>query len=294
MTWTIVLEKVLSASLAGSLVFFLDWRSLVVTFIVLGQGHFLTAYVYQAGAGKIGRTYLASFAAWAAIIVTSYWLHPFPAGLTAIATIYFGIHMATDELYLTRLPIALYQSPLHLGRLFEMLPLILVYAAAVSDAMLAHGAWLQFPTLSGSALKLAEASYLAYLLVIWPGGYRPDGRSAYLIAAGAGLYVASRWGYLGQVPAPKLSGFFILFHYFNWYIHYFLSLARSLRALYLKRVAVINLGAVSLYLASGTSGPGWIFFQEQNFYIWTLLHLITTTRYTDVKNILRWPESRPA
>ena len=294
MTRTVLLEKAISATLAGCLVFLLDWRSLVVTFIVLGQGHFLMAYVYQAGAGKIDRTYLATFVAWAAIIVTTYWLHPFPAGLTAIATIYFGIHMAIDELYLTHLPLTLRQSPLHLGRLLEMLPLVVIYAAAVSDAMLAHGAWLQFPTLAGAALKLAEACYLAYALLIWPGGYRPDGRSAYLFLAGAGLYVSSRWGYLGQVPAPKLSGFIILFHYFNWYIHYFFSLVRPLRTLYLKRVAVINLGAVSLYLATGTSGPGWIFFQEQNFYLWTLLHLITSTRYLDVKNILRWPQRRPA
>lgn len=292
MTWTVFLEKAISASLAGGLVFLLDWRSVVVTFIVLGQGHFLMAYVYQAGAGKIDRRYLTNFAAWSVFILICYWRHPFPAGLTAIATIYFGIHMAIDELYLTQTPMNLRQSPLHLGRLFEMLPLILIYAAAVSDAMLAHGAWLQFPVLSGTALTAAEVSYLTYLLLLWPGGYRPDARSLYLIVAGAGLYGASRWGYLEQVPAPKLSGFIILYHYFNWYLHYFLSLVRPLRGLYLRRVAMINVGSLSLYLATGTSGPGWIFFQEQNFYLWTLLHLITSTRYTDVKSLLRWPESR--
>lgn len=285
----IFFEKLLALGLAGALVVWLDWRSVIRVMIVLGQGHFLLAYFYQARAGKIRSFYVLNYLFWAALILLVYWAHPFAAGLTAVATVYFAWHMAVDEFYLTRLPLRLSESPLHLGRLLEMLPLMLVYAAAVVDAMLAHGVWRQFPELMGPALQCTSLGLVAYLALIAFRGYRPDARSCYFLLAGGLLDVAAKFGWLQQVPAPKLSSFIILFHYFSWYLHYYSSLDAGRRPLYLGHVAVVNGAMLSVYGFFGLQGPGWLLFQEQNFYLWTLMHLISSTRRGDLLALLRWP-----
>ncbi|MBS2038577.1 hypothetical protein JST97_26595 [bacterium] len=286
----VLAEKLFSFALAGALVLFLDWRSVILAMILLGQGHFAMAYLYQGLAGKVTRLYVLNYLFWAGLILTVYWAHPFPSGLTAVATIYFAVHMALDELYLTQIPLKLGESPMHMGRWLEMLPLIVTYAAAVSDAVLARGAWPQFPALLGPSLILSGLAYFAYFLLIWRGGYRPDWRSCYFLLAGASLDVAAKLGWLYLIPAPKLSGFIILFHYFCWYIHYYLSLPGfPARSVYLLRVGLVHLLVFGLYLGVGQTGPGWFFFQEQNFYIWVLLHLITSTRLDDLRGVMRWP-----
>ncbi|MBN9416143.1 MAG: hypothetical protein J0I12_11935 [Candidatus Eremiobacteraeota bacterium] len=281
-------EKLLSLGLAAVLVAWLDWRSVIRLMIVLGQGHFLLAYFYQFRAGKIGPLYVLNYGFWACLILLVYWMHPFAAGLTAVATVYFAWHMAVDEFYLSELPLRLRSSPLHLGRLLEMLPLMLVYAAAVVDAMLAHGVWREFPELMGPALQLTSLSLLAYVALIGFARYRPDGRSCYFLVAGGCLDVAAKLGWLQQVQAPKLSGFIILFHYFSWYLHYYLSLERG-RGVYLRQVALVNVLVLGLYGVFGAEGLGWLLFQEQNFYLWTLMHLISSTRRGDLVGLLRWP-----
>lgn len=285
---TVLAEKLVCGGLALGLVVALDWRSVILVMIVLGQGHFLTAYLYQALAGKITARYLANFVLWGVLIVATYWSHPFPAGLTALATLYFAFHMAVDELYLTRRPLQLGESPMHLGRALEILPLIALYSAAVSDAMLGRGSWPGFPLLLPPAVLLAGLGLMAYTLLV-ARGYRPDALSAYLLGAGLLLLGAAQQGWLQRVPAPKLSSFIILFHYFNWYLHYFLCLPAARRPAYLRRVTAVNALVLVLYFSLGQRGPGWVLFQEQNFYIWTLLHLITSTRAADLKRLVKPP-----
>lgn len=284
----IVAEKLLALGLAAALVVGLDWRAVIQWMIVLGQGHFLLAYLYQAWAGKIRVFYVLNYLFWAVLLVLLYWSHPFAAGLTAVATVYFAWHMAVDELYLSEYPLRLGRSPLHLGRLLEMTPFMLVYAAAVLDAMLAHGTWREFPELMGPALQLTPVVLLVYLALIGWGGYRPDARSCYFLVAGGLLDGAAKLGWLQLVPAAKLSGFIILFHYFSWYVHYYLSLPAG-RGRYVADVVVVNAVVLALFFWFGAAGPGWIFFQEQNFYLWTLMHLISSTRRGDVLAMLRRP-----
>lgn len=285
----IVAEKLLALGLAGLLVTGLHWRSVITVMIVLGQGHFLLAYYYQARARKITPRYLLNYLFWAAVIVAVYWSHPFPSGLVAVATIYFAWHMAVDEFYLTELPLKLRESPLHLGRLLEMVPLIVVYAAAVADAVLAHGAWPQFPALLGFSLQFTLLALFAYVALIGLRGYRPDWRSCYFLLAGGLLDVSAKFGWLQLVPAPKLSGFIILFHYFSWYLHYYLSLPLARKLPYVGQVVLVNLMVVGCFLLVGKEGPGWFFFQESNFYLWTLMHLISSTRWGDVRALWKWP-----
>lgn len=286
-----IVEKIVSLGLAAALVAGLDWRSVIVCFIVLGQGHFLLAYLYQARAGKIRGLYLLNYACWAALILAVYWSHPFAAGLTAVATIYFAWHMAVDEYYLLETPLNLRSSPLHLGRLLEMVPLVLVYAAAVCDAMLAHGSWRQFPELLGPSLVVSLLAMLAYAALVGLSGYRPDRRSWAILVPGFLLDLSAKLGWLQLVPPPKLSGYIILFHYFSWYLHYYTSLSGPRRRTYLRDVVAVNALVLALYLTYAKTGPGWLFFQEQNFYLWTMMHLISSTRPHDLKALLRWPQS---
>jgi hypothetical protein len=286
---SVILEKILSAATAAGLVVSFDWRTVILVMIVLGQGHFLIAYLYQARAGKIDRHYAVNYLCWAAFIVGCYTANPFPAGLTVIATIYFAVHMAVDEVYLTRLPLQLGNSPMHLGRLLEILPVIALYAATVSDGMLARGAWPGFPPLLPASLLLSALVAVLYLALVVTRLYRPDTRSLYFLGAGTTLFAFAQQGWLQSLPTPLFSSFLILFHYFNWYLHYYLSLPPEQGPAYLARVLLINLLVVALYLGFGDRGPGWILFQEQNFYLWTLLHLISSTRLADFQGALRLP-----
>lgn len=284
----VFIEKAVSAGIVGTLVTLLPWRTVVTLFIVLGQGHFLMAYLYQARAGKLTPAFLLRYLGWASLLLVAYWSHPFAPGLTALATIYFALHQALDELYLTRRPMRLRESPMHLGRFLEMAPAIGIYSARVCDSMLGQGSWPGFPTLLPAAIGLSLLVGLVYLgLLTW--GYRPDRLSCYLVGIGGLLAGLAQSGWLHHIPAPKLSGFVILFHYLNWYIHYFLQLPLEARRTYLIDVTLVNAAVFLAFFSWGKEGPGRWFFQEANFYLWTLLHLITSTRSRDLSGCLQIP-----
>ena len=92
-------------------------------------------------------------------------------------------------------------------------------------------------------------------------------------------------GWLRSVPTGKLTGFIIIYHYLAWYFHYYLNLDADHRKTYLARVLGVNSLVLGAYFLWGAEGPGRYFFQNDYFYIWTLLHLITSTRPQDIKGM---------
>ena len=286
----ILLEKLVSALLTLALVYKPHWTTVILLFVVLGQGHFVTAYFYQYKAGKFKASSLLGYGACALGILLAYWHWPNLNLLIAITTVYFLLHMIFDELYLLRLPMELRQSPMHLGRFLEMLPIVFLYTALVLDSLfpaLGHSIGLE---LSSLGTILAASALLLYALVCLVFKSKPDWKSGYFGLWGLLLVLAIRTQALQGVHIGKLTGFIILYHYINWYLHYYLNLqAMSHKVTYLRRVGVINAVVLVAYFTLGDVGIGAYLFREDYFYIWTLLHLISSTRLADLRALMKKP-----
>lgn len=289
----VLVEKLVAALLTGYLVATLHWTKVVLLYIVLGQGHFLIAYLYQFKAGKMNRGYL-TVAAGSLLLITGVYLRwPHYRALVAVTTIYFLVHMLLDELYLMRFPMNLRESPMNFARALEMTPVFLLYSARVVEALFSRFRW-GSTTLGDLALYLSWASLAAYLILLLRGRHRPDGQSAYFLSWSALLLWAVHSGWLVRIPTGKLTGFIIIYHYLAWYLHYFLNLPPGpKRSTYSFRVLGINALVLTCFGVWGQKGPGRYFFQNDYFYIWTLLHLITSTRLSDIKGLFRPPTVSP-
>lgn len=293
MTPRILVEKLLAAALTALVVSSFHWKQVLVIYIVAGQAHFATAYYYQALAGKIDKKYMGNYVFWSALLLFSFYQWPSDTHQASIATIYFLFHMCFDELYLSRLPMELRNTCMHAGRLLEMAPLIFVLTGLIIDGFFPFGTLLmgQNP-FSPVTTVLAWLSLLTYLGLLVSRRYKPDGRSFYFLLPGLALVLAVSNGYLFRVPIQKISGSIIIYHYLNWYFHYFLNLSETQqKVLYLKRILLINTVVIGAYFTFKAEGLGFYFYSEEAFYIWTMLHLITSTRKGDVLSMLSFPKA---
>lgn len=282
-------EKLVSLLLTLWLVARYDWPTVVLLYIVMGHGHFLIAYFYQWKAGKMTPAYGLRFFLSATVIVGAYSAWPDYRALVALTTIYFLMHMLWDEQYLLRLPLDLRQSPMHFGRALEMVPIVLLFSARVLDDMWTLDPWKGMP-LRDWAQPACWMVLVIYALLWAAGWLRPDHTSAYLLGWGTALLAASYTRAYYLIPTGKLTGFIIIYHYLNWYLHYFLSLpTTSARRTYLGRVVAFNALVLGAYCNWGSNGVGRWLFQNDWFYVWTLLHLITSTRIGDLRWALRAP-----
>ena len=284
----IVKEKSLAFFLTAFILWYFSPRTVLLFVIVLGHGHFLSAYFYQYKAGKFTKKSLLGYLAWAVLITVWYRSTQAGAALLTITTVYFLIHMLWDELYLLRTPMRLWQPDMHLGRTLEMLPLVLVYSGRIIDS--------SFLEASSSSLYLHRALwatlpvFFCYLLLV-VRGYRPDYKSYYFMAANLIVCFAGLQSWLSQFDSAQLMGTVILYHYFVWYLHYFNSLSPGAsRRLYAQRIFVINALVLGAFFYWGQGGLGVWFFHEASFYIWTLLHLISSTRKGDLTCLLKMPK----
>ena len=284
--WKILFEKFLAALVTFLVVSHLHWSKVVLVYIVLGQGHFLSAYLYQYKAGKVNRNYILVYLTSAIAIISLYWWNQKYNTLVCLTTIYFLAHMLWDELYLLRLPMELKKSPMCLGRSLEMAPIFLLYSARVTEAL--FPSYRRGNSLLELALKLCLLVFCGYLVLLIFRIHKVDWKSAYFVLWGSSLAWASYTGLFNQVPTGKLTGFIIIYHYLAWYFHYFLNLTeKSRKRDFILRITGINAVVISGYLIWGQRGPGAVFFRNDNFYIWTLLHLISSTRLGDLKGLFR-------
>lgn len=282
-------EKFVCMLLTLGLVWANSWPTVVQLYIVLGHGHFLTAYFHQWKAGKVTWGSLLRYLAWALLIVGAYTRWPDYRVLVAFTTIYFLLHMLWDEQYLLQLPLNLRAGAMHLGRTLEMAPIVLLFSARVLDDMFALDPWHTVPFMRAALPGCGLVTGL-YILLIAMGRLRPDYKSAYLLGWGLALLLASLSDWYYRIPTGKVTGFIIIYHYLIWYLHYYLSLpVGTVRQTYLGRVMILNAVVLAAYFVWGAQGPGRWVFQNDWFYVWTLLHLITSTRLADLSNLGRLP-----
>lgn len=291
--YEITVEKSASFLLVCFLMLILDWRSIIALFVVLGQGHFLLAYYYQFKAGKMDRAYLARYLVSSALLLI-FWFSSFHHELLVLFTaVFFLQHALFDELYLLRDTKPEQESPLNWGRLLEISPVFLLYTGMLVDGILSQPTSPQTLWLSArlppvvSVMALLSALLLGfYTLALWKKSHRLDSVSLYFFVCGFLLMLVIGSGLTHGVPVVKLMGFIILFHYFNWYGHYYHKLQSEQLAMrhYLGMTMVINLAIVGLYLlwTRGALGfLGTVFLSEDAFYLWTILHLVTSLRKQD-------------
>lgn len=297
-----MLERLLGFSLALVLTATLSRSPLQYFTFWYGHAHILLAWVYRysSGVGGRGRT-AALFIVLNGGLFTAYygsatsWFGP----LALVTNLYFLYHLVTDEVYLFKVPLNLRVSPLHLGRFLEASFLFVLAAAPMLDGLPFYGPqlWgrLGLESMSWARLSgvLAVTLFVLWGWVVRRGWHRPDEGSLYL--AGWGLCMAAANVVWGPFSHYQWFSFVVILHVTHWYAHYFLSVRSDPGRLrvYLTRVAASNIlfGLLLLPLAvdlgSFAHSVATAVYGIQNYYLWTLSHLLVSTRAHDLAGFLR-------
>ena len=313
-SWSIPLEKFLSIALVAILLLLLPPLEIQEAIIVFGQGHFLACYYYQYKYGQIDRTYLIKYFIALALLFGGYILYPNLFILVTVASIYFVLHLSVDERFLWK------DSP-NLQRGLALLPFLILYTGLIFDSIYVghvtfkNASWwvpagkLTVPILglwvTPYCLLAAGVALLVYFIYLWIKGARVETHDIYFlmgVAMMAALYIT------GHAPTHYyLMGSIILFHYSSWYVHYLVRWKddRPRRNRYILNMLMINGLVFALYVfyrwaphaltvefipreifpfKSPTHGSVLAYlFSPGYFYLWTLMHFVSTARFSDLK-----------
>lgn len=268
------IEKTISLLIVGIILFTLSLQSIVILFIVLGQAHFLIAYLYQYRAGKMKK----SMKVWYPIVLLPLLVLGFFGQLIALAllaTIFFAIHFAQDEIFLAGKETSLFTS-------LEVLAFVLVLVGVVVDLILMTSFVMYF-------FALAALTLVVYAYFIFSKKYIFTRVSIYLLSITFFLSLVTLLGY--HIPLEKIIGGVILLHFSTWYINYFFKTKEipSYRKQYLTRVVIVNVIAIGSYFIFIQTGLGIFnyFFALIYFYVWTMMHILSSVRLADYKNGVR-------
>jgi hypothetical protein len=271
-------DKILSGNAFGFMCSFilaliavvvLSAKNVFQFFIVLGQGHFLLAYVYQWRAGKIGSRYLSAYLSILAILIYATTIFREPQLWTfVVAGTIFAIHFFVDEVFINSLIITTQRYIL--GAAFVvMYGALLLRSAYEVDLPLTIGVVAGMCTIPmivrSAASKKIEAIDMFFITSIG------------VLA----LMAFIPWA----ISLEAALGFIILFHYIRWYIHYLFrfqsSEDRTRFTTYIRDVLVVNLVIVGLFFSYRIYADMPVLeylFEPTYFYIWTILHVLFSIR----------------
>jgi hypothetical protein len=309
----IPLEKLISIALMAVLLYFLSPLQIQEAIIVFGPGHIFGCHYYQYKHHQIDRAYLLRYFTAFFLLFGGYILYPnFPL-LVTVTSIFFVTHFAVDERFLWR-------DPPTLQRGLALLSFLLIYTGLIVDSIyvgtvnLAMDSWLgpareiKVPTLgtwiTPYCLAASGAALLFYLLYIRMKPSRMEPHDRYFLL---GTIILAVLYLSGHAPSHYyLMGSVILFHYFSWYVHYLFRWKEDIpkRNCYIRDMLWINgivfgLYAIYRWVPDALTVeyiPRQIFpfkdpshgnvlaylFSPGYFYLWTLLHLISTVRISDL------------
>lgn len=262
-----LIEKIISLGVVGTLLFTQSLQTIVYLFIVLGQAHFLIAYIYKYK-GKIKN--IMPF--WYPLILIPLLILGFLGQLelmAILAALTFIIHFAQDEIFLAGKKTSLFTS-------IEILTLTLVLVGIVIDLIL-------MTYLLPYFFAAAIVTLLVYAYLIYSKNYIFNRVSIYLNSITAILVLITFFGI--QVPLEKLIGAFILLHYSAWYINYFYKVQSNtfMKSQYFRRVIIVNLISIGLFFIFLQTGLEIFsyFFAIIYFYAWTIIHILVSVRISD-------------
>lgn len=253
---------------AGIAVLTLAPAAIMSTFIVMGQGHFILAYLYQWRAGKIGWRYGALYVLAFSTLLLAYQFIPEPKLWTfLVAGSIFAIHFFVDEYFLAKL--SLTTERVLLGVAF-----IGLYSALLMHAL--YGIQVPYVVAIVALLLLlpvaVQAVYARTLTL----------RDAAFILGSLGLVFLLIQEYVITLYAAL--GFTILAHYLRWYVHFYARLQahpdQSRLRRYLIDVAVVNVIVILLFLLYNVFPESAVryAFEPTFFFIWTILHVLFSIR----------------
>lgn len=307
----IPLEKLASVAVVALALLLLNPFQVQEAVIVLGQGHFLACYFYQYRNGKIDRAYLLKYALAALLLFGGYYFYPNLFLLVTVASVYFVLHLLVDERFLAG------QRPT-LQRGLAFLPFFLIYLGMIVDNVFVGQATLDFwlaqvqnlPVsilgvwITPYCLMAAGGALILYGLYMWRRKMRPESFDLYCFL---GALVLALLYYTNHVPNHYyLMGAVILFHYSSWYVHYGIkfkddpvrekqyllhmfwinALVFGLYGIYRlwPDALVVDYVPANLYAFKSPSEGNVLayLFSPAYFYLWTLLHFVSTARLSDL------------
>lgn len=248
------------------------------TYVVLGQGHFLITYLYQARGKKITKRYLALYIPTALILffLAATWFS-FDALMLLTGTV-FAVHFFYDELRLM-------PTERLAGRLLCLLPPVVMFSAMLARHLVSFDI--------ASVATTLVILFVATLIVV------PKTRRLFL--SPSSLYVNSATLLLILIHILKLPvtseilfSFIILFHYGTWYVHFYHKLYpyTAVHGRFVAEVlsinAVIVVGSV-LYVSLPSLSYLEYFYEPTYFYVWTLLHITFASHdlFSEVKETVQ-------
>ncbi len=274
------IEKLSALFVVAPILYFCTPAQVLQILIVAGQGHFFIAYRYQYKAGKITTKFLILYLTLLTSLLAIFLYTEAFGWLVVIAGTQFLMHFLQDEVFLFGGTHSIFTS-------LEVLAACVLYFGVLHDQIF-------FSSISGYTNLLALLLIFGYVLLALFRKYRPIIPSRPVLVSLILLFSIELFSI--SVPAEILLGSIILFHYMEWYVHFWLKLKNNKPALfsYLRWVVGINLFVVTLYLcyvyAQDTFMLLQYLFLPFYFYIWTLMHTLTSIRAADFKNGLHWPK----
>jgi hypothetical protein len=266
--------RVVSVAIALALFFILASQTMLFVVIVLGWGHFLLAYIYQAEGGHLGyrkAVILAGFLAvftWAAFEV--------PLSIyVLVTTIAFLIHFAIDETRLMGVRHSLFTT-------LEALPYIILYSALLMDVL--FGLHIFLPSCAAVLVLILGYAYLSY-----KKKRRPNQASYAFL--GWFLLTLAVYGMSLVDPFISVITLFeglVIVHYLIWYGFYWFKLMNKtfVQREYVMRAVFLNIfiALLAFLWAIGALPIMAAFFTPLAFYVWTLLHGVASVRKDEFVN----------
>ncbi len=276
----VILVRVISVIITIAVALILPFKLMAFTVIVLGQGHFLLAYWYQAEAGKLDGRKIAllsggfSFLLWLVLLVpVSYYNFITGAG--------FLLHFALDEGRLLNKKHSVYTA-------LEALPFMLIYGAMIAEGYLSLHI---LPYMAG----LSVLAIICYV-VLCVRNKRAPTTTSYAFFSWAVLSIILYFLAQKFVPGYAIMWFWglILVHYLIWYAVYWFKLSerteqKPQRTEYIWRVVALNLALVFLavlYLLNVIPLLD-LLFGVGAFNVWTLMHGFSSIRPKELRDLFR-------
>jgi len=267
-------EKIISYAVFVPLMMLADFKTAMLSMIVIGQAHFVMTYHYKyfrAGKPKpVLLGYVIFFGMFAAFwLLSGRALNPF----IFVAITFFLVHNFFDDMKLMG-------EEQNIANFTATLPITVSLACYLFD--------FQFGTHGGDTLQFYAFAAGSVLLLFT----LMTNRKPYPLYVSALGVVVPFLIMAGTFSTMNLLVFFVLIHCNNWYIKMgarFKATDKTQFRRYLRDVALYNAGCAGAFFlcvnVPALEPVRYAFFSERGFYCWTLMHLIFTLRADDFKNI---------
>jgi hypothetical protein len=306
-------EKLISLALVAALLYFLPPLEIQEAIVVVGLGHFFGCIYYQYKHHQVDRAYLLRYFTALFLIFGGYILYPNFSLLVTVTSILFLVHLSIDERFLWR------DRPT-LQRGLAFLPFFILYTGLIVDSIYVGNANLPMDSWLGPArefkvpilgawispycLVASAAALLVYLFYIRRKSSPMEPHDRYFLLGTillAALYLS------GNAPSSiYLMGFVTLFHYFSWYVYYLFRWKddkpkRNRYILDMLKINAVILACYGIYrwMPDALSveyiprqifplkdpGHGNVlayFYSPGYYYLWTLMHFVSTARVSDL------------